>query len=120
MAPYVGSMDILVAPNTKPEGCPRSLLEAMSMSVPVVVSDIGPSREIMGDKCAYFCEPGDVLSLSSQLIDLIESKVLREQLGDAGRARALSKFRVENHIKKIQNIYKSVSNDINSKSVMNQ
>ena len=120
VAPYVGSMDILVAPNTKPEGCPRSLLEAMSMSVPVVVSDIGPSREIMGDKSAYFCEPGNVLSLSNQLIGLIESKVLREQLGDAGRARALSKFRVENHIEKIQNIYKSVSNDINSKSVMNQ
>ena len=120
VAPYVGSMDILVAPNTKPEGCPRSLLEAMSMSVPVVVSDIGPSREIMGDKSAYFCEPGNVLSLSNQLIGLIESKVLREQLGNAGRARALSKFRVENHIEKIQNIYKSVSNDINSKSVMNQ
>ena len=113
VAPYVGSMDILVAPNTKPEGCPRSLLEAMSMSVPVVVSDIGPSREIMGDKCAYFCKPGDVLSLSSQLIALIESEVLREQLGDAGRTRALSKFKVESHIEKIQNLYESVSYEIN-------
>ncbi|MQG15234.1 MAG: glycosyltransferase family 4 protein [SAR202 cluster bacterium] len=120
VAPYVGSMDILVAPNIKPEGCPRSLLEAMSMSVPVVVSDIGPSREIMGDKCAYFCEPGNVLSLSSQLIALIESKVLRKQLGNAGRVRALSKFEVANHIEKIQNLYGSVSDEINSKSVMRQ
>ncbi|PZC45920.1 MAG: Glycosyltransferase involved in cell wall bisynthesis [Chloroflexi bacterium] len=114
VAPYVGSMDILVAPSKKPEGCPRSLLEAMSMSVPVVVSDIGPSREIMGDKCAYFCKPGDVLSLSSELMSLIESKVSRAQLGDAGRARALSKFKVESHIEQIQNLYESVIYEINA------
>lgn len=115
--PYVGSMDILVAPNIKPEGCPRSLLEGMAMSIPVVVSDIGPSREIMGDKSAYFCKPGDVLSLSTILISLIESDVMRNQLGDQGRVRALSKFKIENHIEKIQTLYDSVTVELNPVSI---
>ena len=67
-----------------------------------------------------FLRAGDVLSLSSQLIDLIESKVLREQLGDAGRSRVLSKYRVENHIEKIQYLYELVSDELNRNSVMGQ
>ncbi len=69
----------------------RVLVEAMSAEVPVVVTDCGEMRGVVGD-CGRVVPQDDVEALSSALRALVVDEVGRRKLGRCGRARVEREF----------------------------
>lgn len=78
------SADIFVNPS-EGEGLPNAVLEAMACALPVVLSDIGPHRELIGDGEAGLLCNGDAPSIAEALGRLAASPEMRERMGAAAR-----------------------------------
>lgn len=73
------------------EGFPRSTLEAMRGGLPVIVSDVGGSKEAV-QKNGYVVGRGDYVSLSKVLDNLLISAELRKEMGAMSRNIYESKY----------------------------
>lgn len=90
---YVRSMDICVAPDPANDYTNRAtvikLMEYMAQSRPIVAFDLPEHRVTAGD-AALFAEPNNERDFARQLARLMDDAELRSELGQAGRARAVS------------------------------
>jgi glycosyltransferase involved in cell wall biosynthesis len=86
----LAAADFLVLP-TDWEGLPISLLEAMSVGLPVVVSRVGGVVETLG-AAVRLAEPGSATALAEALADVIGDGQLRAELGRRGRALVAERF----------------------------
>lgn len=86
----LAAADLLVLP-TDWEGLPISLLEAMSLGVPVVVSRVGGVLETLGDG-VRLVEPGSADALAVALTELATDPVARRRLGLRGRELVAERF----------------------------
>lgn len=68
------------------EGFGIPVLEAMSQGVPVLISDIGPHREVAGDAGIYF-PPRDIDILANKLYNICVDKEKRSELTRLAVAR---------------------------------
>lgn len=84
----LSTADIFVLPSLS-EARPRSIIEAMSLGVPVVASDAGgiPSLIVDGET-GLLARAGDPASLAAAIERLARSAELRMRIGEAGRAYA--------------------------------
>ncbi len=84
---YVYEMlDILVLPSLCKEGLPNVLLEALSMGVPVIASNIAGVPEVVKNgETGYTVEPGHRKQLAETIIKLWFETNLKEQLRQNGR-----------------------------------
>ena len=90
--------DIFVLPSHR-EGMPRSIIEAMMTSLPVVATDIRGSREeVVHDETGFLVPVRDKDALARSLAGLVRDPILRARMGAAGRARALRLFDERNVI----------------------
>ena len=64
VARLVAAADLLVFPSLEPEGFGRPIIEAMALARPVVATDVGPSRELLGDRGTVRVEEQAHLGLS--------------------------------------------------------
>jgi glycosyltransferase involved in cell wall biosynthesis len=72
------------------EGLPNVVLEAMSMSLPLLATRSGGMQTFTKDgEDGILIDPGSVDELEAGLSRLLESKDLRDQLAQAARARVL-------------------------------
>jgi len=86
---YFASADIYCAPNTGQESFGIVLLEAMAAGVPIVASDIhGFKRVVERNVQGLLVEPRNPRALAAALYALARDPDLRQEMGDAGRARA--------------------------------
>ena len=46
----LSACDIVLFPSLKPEGFGRPIIEAMASGKPIIATDIGPSKELIGEK----------------------------------------------------------------------
>lgn len=80
--------ELVVVPSRR-ESFGRVAVEAMSNGRPVVVSDVAPLRELVGDEEAgLVAEPGDASSFAAAVRRLAGDDQLRLKLGEEGRRRA--------------------------------
>jgi glycosyltransferase involved in cell wall biosynthesis len=92
VAPYYAVMDVLALPTYR-EGFPISPLEASMCEVPVVGTlATGMVDAVVNGKTGLLVPIGDVTALTNALLELLENVELRQQLGAAGRQRALASF----------------------------
>lgn len=84
--PFLAQADALVLPSYG-EGMSRVILEACSMAIPVIASDVPGCRELVIDgKNGFLCSPADTRSLIKAIERLRSiSDSGRVQLGRAGR-----------------------------------
>ena len=69
------------------DAMPMTTLEAMALGVPIVATDVGDVRKVVGG--AGICVPaGDEEALSQACVRLLSDRELRSKLGRAGRERA--------------------------------
>ncbi len=102
---YLQMIDIFLLPSLS-EGTSMTLLEAMSLSKPCVVTDVGGNPEIIKDQVSGLVIPSndhDRLVTACDL--LIGDSHFREQLGMAGRQRFEKLFTVNNMTRHYQSIY---------------
>ncbi len=91
------------------EGLPNTMLEAMSMGLPVVTTNVGGIPELLEDgKSGYQYEVGDVDGLSGKIMELISNSALREQLSAAGRNRIETKFSFDKRLQIIEEYYQHI------------
>lgn len=91
------------------EGFPRSILEAMRASLPVVVSDVGGVRESVVDGVSGFVVPArDAEALTQRLQRLLADAELRRTMGEAGRARYEAEFTFEAMLEKTLRVWDRV------------
>jgi len=92
VVPYLDSADIFVL-SSHWEGFPRSILEAMRSSLPVVATDVGGVSESVIDNYNGFCvAPCDADALAAALRKLLVSPELREIMGERSRDLFEAKF----------------------------
>ena len=83
--------DVFVLPSFY-EGNPKALLEAMSMGMPVVASDIEEHRGIITDgRDGVLCGT-DSTSIAKALESVLNNNTLKKQIGDAARDRIMSDY----------------------------
>jgi glycosyltransferase involved in cell wall biosynthesis len=86
--------DLVVLPSYS-EGMPNAVLEAMAHGIPVVASDVGGVRSLLGSGAGIIVAPGDDQALADALRRLIDDPSLRAEMGDKGRGLAQGSLSVE-------------------------
>jgi glycosyltransferase involved in cell wall biosynthesis len=90
----IEQVDCVVLPSYYPEGVPRILLEASSMSTPIITTDNTGCRDAVEDNITGFVVPiKDAFSLAKKFIDFIEiGCASRNNMGNAGRLKMELQF----------------------------
>jgi len=85
-------MDVFVLPSRR-EGLPRAPMEASSMGVPCVVTDVRGCREVVEDNRNGLRVPlDDISSLTDAIVELLINRDRARQMGDEGRVLARERF----------------------------
>lgn len=88
----LSAIDVFTLPSYR-EGMPRSLIEAMAMSVPAIATDIrGCREEVVEGVTGYLIPVHDAKSLAERIITLVEQPELRKRMGEKARERAEKEF----------------------------
>jgi glycosyltransferase involved in cell wall biosynthesis len=88
----LASMDIFCLPSWR-EGMPRSIIEAMMMSLPIVATNIRGSREeVVAGETGFLVPVRDVNRLHEKFEYLISNPIIRVKMGQSGRIRALKLY----------------------------
>lgn len=101
--------DVFVLPSHR-EGMPRTLLEAMSMEIPVIVTDVPGCRQAVVDGVNGFVVPlGDVQSLVRAIKQMKKmDEDSRKNMGKEGRRMVLKSYTKENISKEYRSILDSI------------
>lgn len=102
---YLSAIDILVSPSHG-EAFPNVIAEAMACAVPCVVTDVGESKQIVGD-AGYVVEAGDTLGMADATRKLVLDDKLRSDLGKAARLRILQNYDLSKVTKDYEELYKN-------------
>jgi glycosyltransferase involved in cell wall biosynthesis len=104
VARVTAAADLLIFPSLEPEGFGRPIIEAMALARPVVATDIGPSRELLGPEAGRLVPP-DPAALATALAEVLGSPEVRARMGRAGRARVEERFSLERQVAEMSAIY---------------
>lgn len=100
--------DIYVLPSYR-EGVPRTLLEAASMSKPIVTTNAIGCKEVVQDGYnGFLVELKNSVSLSKGIEKLILDENLRDKMGKNGRIKVLKEFDVNVVVKKYMDVYEEI------------
>jgi glycosyltransferase involved in cell wall biosynthesis len=100
--------DIAVLPSYR-EGLPKSLLEASSMGIPIVATNVPGCRDVVENgKTGLLVPPRDALALAEAIKTLTLNPILRAEMGKAGRARVCDHFANEIIAKQTVNLYQNL------------
>ncbi len=92
---YLEQTDIFCLPSYD-EGLPMSMLEAMAVGIPVVMTRVGAIPEVVTDGlngCLY--NPGDLNGLTQCLEELIANPECAKRMGAAGYERVKKEYSIE-------------------------
>jgi glycosyltransferase involved in cell wall biosynthesis len=104
VARVMAAADVVVFPSLEPEGFGRPIIEAMALARPVVATDVGPSRELLGPGAGRLV-PTEAHALASTLADVLGSAETRRAMGRIGRARVEACFTLERQVAEMSAIY---------------
>ena len=100
-----GAMDILVHPSRR-EGLARALPQGGLAGKPVVTYDIDGAKEgLIDGETGFVLPPFDKEKLAGALRRLLENPALRQRMGEAGRAFALSRFDAQRMVAALNGLY---------------
>jgi glycosyltransferase involved in cell wall biosynthesis len=104
-------LDVLVLSSTS-EACPMAVLEAMSSGVPVVATDVGGVRELVGPdpdgSAGLVVAARDPAAIARAMLAIIESSELAERLSCNGWQRARERFSLDMCTERHLTVYSSV------------
>jgi glycosyltransferase involved in cell wall biosynthesis len=108
---YLSASDICVAPDPSNEftnHCSMiKIFEYMAHAKPIVLFDLKEGRRSAGESALY-AQPNDPRDFGEKILKLVDSKALRETLGERGRKRVDDTFNWEAQSKKLIEAYQRV------------
>lgn len=94
------------------EGLPFTVLESLSLGVPVVATEIRGTNEVAIDqKTALTSLPGDVPDLTKNIATILDNPQLARELVESGRKMIMEKFTWEENIKKTSKVFSELVTD---------
>jgi glycosyltransferase involved in cell wall biosynthesis len=85
VAAFLSTLDVAVLPSHA-EGMSNAVLEYMAAARPVVATDVGANRQLLGDgEFGVLVPPGDPVALSAAIGGLLADPAAMHRLGVAGR-----------------------------------
>ena len=88
----LSATDVFVNPSYS-EGLPTSVMEAASIGLPIIATDVGGTREIIADyKTGILIKAADTGQLEQKLRELLTNTELRKELGANARISVEQKF----------------------------
>jgi len=102
---------VQVVPSLWAEPFGNVTTEAMMRATAVVVSSVGAQPEIVGERAGganpvgALVLPGNVEALAEALLPILRSRTVAEQMGNAGRERALAHFSETKCVESFLHIY---------------
>jgi glycosyltransferase involved in cell wall biosynthesis len=88
------------------EGFSLSVLEAMAMQIPLLLSDTPSFREQCENTCLFF-DLGNTEDYKNKIQVLFQDKLLRRTLAAKAEQRVLNNFTLQHHMKQLRSIYSS-------------
>ena len=105
LPPFYHGFDIFFM-SSRREGLPNSILEAMSMGLPVVTTDVAGTKElVISGETGFVLPQQDVYGLAQALITLANDYSMRLQMGLASRRRVELEFSFAGRLQRIENLY---------------
>jgi glycosyltransferase involved in cell wall biosynthesis len=92
------------------EGMSNSLMEAMSLGIPCVVSDIAANQELVAhEQTGLVFPPGKSPDLTKSLVRLLQNPDMSKQLGEAGRHLIRECHSVDLMVQRHMELYRRLS-----------
>lgn len=92
VAHYLPAFDMFVL-SSRAEGIPTSILEAMACGLPVVATDVGSIKEVVGEGITgRVVRPQAPQEMADAIVDLLRNPVLRSTMGAAARRKAFELY----------------------------
>ncbi len=92
------------------EGLPRVLLEAMSLGIPIVASDVdGISEVVEGGENGYLSPPGNTQEMAKRVLQLLGDERLRTSMGQKSQLM-IEPFSAQRMVKDYTHLYLQMMN----------
>lgn len=91
------------------EGIPVSLMEAMSYGVPVVATDVGGMRELLGGGCGVIVPPRNPEALADGIARILTDHNDRRNFATAGRKRIECEYAVDKNVVALSALFENAS-----------
>ncbi|MDR0611139.1 MAG: glycosyltransferase [Planctomycetaceae bacterium] len=96
---------ILVLPS-RWEGMPNSVLQAMSVGLPVVATEVEGISELLGENAAaQTCRFGDHKTMAERILTLATNPDLAEQLGNRNREQVQNFFSMDTVVRRYEELF---------------
>jgi glycosyltransferase involved in cell wall biosynthesis len=92
------------------EGLPRSIMESMSLAVPVIGSDVRGTRDLLAGGGGLLVNLGDIQSLARSMDWVASNPDAAREMGQRGRA-ALEKYDLQSIVRLHEAVYQRVLSD---------
>ncbi|MBU1758363.1 glycosyltransferase family 4 protein [Patescibacteria group bacterium] len=103
------AFDIFVHPSLT-DALPGAVLEAMCAGLSIVASDVGGTKELLGD-CGILISPTDQKGLTEAIVKLMNDPKLRKEYGKKAQQRAESEFSEEKMIDSYEKLFIQLTNE---------
>jgi glycosyltransferase involved in cell wall biosynthesis len=105
----LSTADVLVLPSFA-EARPRTIIEAMTLGIPVVATSVGGVPSLVEDgRTGLLVPAGDAAALGSALGRLVRSPELRGRMGDAAARHAANEFSAARTAQQYLRLYRSLA-----------
>ena len=109
VAGFLQSLDLFVLPS-RSEGMSNALLEAMSVGLPIVATDVGSNAEVLaGGKAGILVQP-NAQSIAAGVTLLLEDPISAKELGVAARQRVEAEYGLSTMVKCYERLYLELAN----------
>ncbi len=95
---------------SKMDGFGLTLVEAMALGVPVIGSNFGGIRSVIGDnENGLLFENGDIEGLANKITSVLQNEELRKKLIQRGRKAYLTRFNLERTINEYESYFQQLT-----------
>ena len=105
--PVVRGATALLLLSTR-EGLARSVMEALSLEVPVIASSARGNRELLGEDRGLVYETGDIAGLTEAMSWIVDHPAEARRMGELGRARMIERYDLSVLLRLHEDLYRSM------------
>ena len=103
------------------EGLPRSLMEMMSMKIPVVATNIRGNRDLIENGInGYLVSIKDPSQIAEKCLTLLTNENLSKQFGEKGREKIEKQFSIEKVLQQMEVVYQEMGLYKDDRNVLDQ
>ncbi len=85
---------------------PFGILECMALGIPCLCTGVGGIPDVITHgQTGFLVKPGDIDSASMHLLELLDDRILRDRIGNAGRNLILKRYNLDRAVESLKEMY---------------